>query len=260
MATSYPEASCVPSECRLSIAKFNQRSNIAMMHMFFGDSHSRQFVGTSWGIFCHYVFSGATIKGLGNKNSTTGHNEIIIDAVSARAPKTLFFMFGSVDLDFTYVKMCHSKSIDKENFIEERIKIYSEFLQNVIKTGKNIDNIFILGPQLSPLKGENFFRQSYKHVEIAEEEIRKTAALYPLSDHDRSSLVVEFNDKLEVNLKEELNIRMLRIDKAMMGEDGLIRDEFIPDDISDHHARTDKTQAIWRTIINEHVKIHTITG
>ena len=224
------------------------------MYMFFGDSHSRQFVGTTWGIFCHYVFSGATIKGLANKNSITGHNRIIIDATSNKTPKTLFFMFGGVDLDFSYVKMCCAGNFEKYSFIKDRVEIYCEFIRSIDKDDCCVHDIYVLGSQISPFRGEHFYIQVPGHIGVSEDEVRRASSFYPMKDSDRASLVVEFNDALENKLRNEFNIKMFRIDRQMIEDNGEIKEKFIPSNIDDHHAKIDQTIKLW----NEHI-IKTLT-
>jgi hypothetical protein len=100
------------------------------MYCFFGDSHSRQFVGVSWGIFNHQVFSGATIKGLMNSQSVTGHTQLIRHTLKYPTMKTAFFMFGAVDLDFTQMRALdeHDGMAGLADFMVTRARIYYEKL------------------------------------------------------------------------------------------------------------------------------------
>lgn len=231
-----------------------------MIYMFFGDSHSRQFVGTSFGTFCHYVFSGATIKGLANNKSKTGHASLIKSALTVDVRKTLFFMFGSVDLDFSRIRAHCLGDVDTEQFMNERIAIYSDFVASIKNDFANIENIFVIAPQISPLVGENFFVQTAKHISLDEGLIREAARKVAIGDVDRAKYIIHFNDHLEKALEERAGVKLLRIDRAMVDEQGAVKPNFIPADPNEHHARLDQTQRAWKGLVGAQITEHNMVG
>lgn len=234
------------------------------MYMFFGDSHSRQFVGVSWGIFAHYVFSGATVKGLANTSSVTGHAEIIRHAVANGKPKTVFLMFGNVDFDFSLAREAvQDSSLNPESFIETRVQCYLQFATGLLRDAPErhrIRKLCILGPQISPLSGCNFFVQTPKHADVTESQLRAAAARCDLSDLARARLVLAFNDRLTAAFAGHPLADVLRIDRAMLEETGKIRDFFIPADPSDHHPVAAITREFWRPLLDRYITEHEISG
>ncbi len=229
------------------------------MYMFFGDSHSRQFVGTSYGIFSHYIFSGATIKGLINQSSVTRHDQIIRHAVSGNQRKALFMMFGSVDFDFSLIrKISIEESTDIDAFKCERAIIYARFISELLITNSTIDNIFILGPQISPLINDNFYRQTAKHINVEAGSIHRAMVKYSMTAQKRNRTIMSFNDILQERFSEMDKVTFLRIDRAMISIDNHILQEYIPDDPTEHHANPLATQKLWRPIISKFILEHTI--
>ncbi|MCB8877567.1 hypothetical protein [Acidisoma silvae] len=232
-----------------------------MIHMFFGDSHSRQFVGTSWGIFAHYIFSGATIKGLSNNNSTTGHAKIIDLSVSNKLRKQIFLMLGHVDLDFTLIRdLCSNPSLDISDFIQKRIEIYVNFVYRLQSLDMAIENIFILGPQISPLRNNYFFKSTALQINCEPDLIQDTATRVCIDDATRAAQVIYFNDQLSQAINVFNKVHFLRIDKKMVDRGNLILEHFIANDKADHHANISQTQKLWHPLLNDFIKEKVIVG
>jgi hypothetical protein len=70
------------------------------MNFFTGDSHSGDI---KFDNYIHLLCSGGSAKGLNNPNSISQYNNRIINNVNNNDYKHLFFLFGGVDVDFSYI-------------------------------------------------------------------------------------------------------------------------------------------------------------
>ncbi|WP_275783899.1 hypothetical protein [Pararhizobium gei] len=235
-----------------------------MINMFVGDSHSRQFVGASYGIFCHYVFSGATVKGLANSVSKTGHAKLIKEAVATEQEKTVFLMFGSVDLDFSLQReFCLKEEVDVEKFLTDRIDTYHAFIQSLLDAGRKsgvIKKLIVICPQVSPLVSDNFFVQTPKHIRLDPALLKKAAQRFDISDEARARRVILFNDALHGKVSDLREVSTIRIDRQMVDENYRILGNFIPKSPIEHHAVLSQTQKLWGPILNEYITDHIIVG
>lgn len=226
--------------------------------MFFGDSHSRQFVGVSWGIFSHYVFSGATIAGLASTNSKTGHGLIVKEALAPDREKLVFLMFGSVDFDFSLVReLVRDPGAGVEAFVERRVTGYRDFLRSIVDDPaliRSIRKICVCAPQISPLRNDNFFVQTPKHTEDAEADVRALAQRIDLSDRARGAIVGRFNDRLEGAVADMAQVEVMRIDREMLDEQGLVLDRFVSPLPEDHHAVAWATMQLWQPLIRRYIE------
>lgn len=70
------------------------------MNLIVGDSHSTflQFKNCT-----HLLCSAGSAKGLNNPNSVSGYNDLIINNVRNNNYTHLLFLFGGVDVDFSFI-------------------------------------------------------------------------------------------------------------------------------------------------------------
>ena len=217
------------------------------MHLFFGDSHSRQFVGLAGGTLGHYVFSGATIKGLGSAQSAIKHGNAIQHAASFPRKKNIFLMFGSVDLDVTlYRSMCIEKEFDADEFINQRLIAYKCFVETLLTEEYSVHALCVLAPQISPLRGDAFFKQTLTLAGIEESAIRQAAERHDLTDETRNSRTLDFNDKLESSLSGLERVYVNRIDRSMVDSNNKIFEHFCSKNPLEHHAMGGATLNLWR--------------
>jgi hypothetical protein len=227
------------------------------MFAFFGDSHSRQFVGTSWGTFLHYVFSGATIAGLASRRSTTGHAQIIRHALAHKGSKVVFLMLGQVDMDFTFHRqLCLDSLADDGSFQQRRAAIYEGFVRSIVEDAAlmaEIAQICVLAPQVSPLDDADFIPITAEQARVPEARLREVATVLDLSHKARIRRTVALNDRLEAAFSGMHAVRFCRIDhkmQAMMDRDpGVFRSE----GRVDHHPNPNETIKLWAPFIRRFV-------
>ena len=229
------------------------------MYMFLGDSHSRQFVGITWGIIIHHVFSRATMKGLISPESVTGHGKIIRHALTVPTEKIVFLMFGGVDLDFSFHReVCRDLVIDLDEFFGARTEACRQFVDDIFEDRQAapfIRHFCILGPQISPLRGDGFIRQTSIQAGVAEDRLREACDIFDFSHEARNRRVVEFNDRLEATFANRDRISFCRIDKEMVDVNFAIKDVFAHPNPLEHHAATWETVQVWRPLLSNYMDL-----
>ena len=98
------------------------------MNLIVGDSH------TNWLKFdnhVHLLCSAGSAKGLNNPKSTSGYNNLIINHVKNNNYKHLLFLFGGVDVDFSFIhNLLKNPELDYKKFNITVINNYLEFITN----------------------------------------------------------------------------------------------------------------------------------
>ncbi|MDQ1078860.1 hypothetical protein [Pseudoroseomonas cervicalis] len=228
-----------------------------MLFAFCGSSSVRQFYRDFPGTFSVTAFSGATIKGLMQKNSGIGHGRLIRHIARAPQKKALFLMLGNADLDFTYYRnFCQEMRIDEADFFGSRVTIYSAFLQHILNEDAEAGEIEVLGvlaPQLCPLRDEVIPAVIAAHTGVPEARVREAGRHLDLSHAARLARTLRFNDLLEAGLPRHPKLRLLRIDRMMLEADGKLAAPFFPGHPHEHHAAKGETFRCWRQILAEHV-------
>ena len=220
------------------------------MYMFFGDSHSRQFVGISWGILSHYVFSRASMKGLVSRTSALRHGDVIAHAISSPRDKIAFLMFGGVDIDFTYPRLvCLEREVDFDAFLAERVASCRSFVETLFNTPvieRHLRRLYVLAPQVSPLLDEPFFRQTPSMAGVEEGALRAAAGRYDFTHRARAKRVHHFNDGLVEAFTKSDRVSVLRVDREMVDETGQMRGLYRSGNELDHHASGWAMCELWR--------------
>lgn len=224
------------------------------MYMFFGDSNSRQFADLSFGIFCHYVFAGATIKGLGNPRSVSGSRKIIEHAISIDEDKTLVFMFGHVDLDFTLIRDLNADpALDIEGFLRARADLYANAVGALAAACGRVRRVCVCGLQASPLLGEHFIRTTSVKSGVAEDDVIRLSERVDLSAEARGRRLVRFCDWIEEAFRANPLADVLRIDGQMLDDTFRIKDEFLPKNPGNHHAKVAATRPLWLPLLSPYL-------
>ena len=98
------------------------------MNLITGDSHSeRIYFNNSKHILC----SAGSAKGLNNPNSISQYGNKLIHNIKTHNYNNLFFLFGAVDVDFSYIhKYIDNNNIDYKQFNFNVINNYLEFIQD----------------------------------------------------------------------------------------------------------------------------------
>ena len=153
----------------------------------FGDSHSRCFNNFYYKNKYINIFSGATAKGLNNKNSISQTNKKIKNIINNKNDDILIFFFGRVDIDFiVHYKMMLNQNIDE--YINEIIKSYFNFINSLNK--KNIIILGIYPNHLNRIQFKYYIKQLNKNINKF------------ISFDQRYDLVKKFNILLKNNCKK----------------------------------------------------------
>jgi hypothetical protein len=228
------------------------------MYLFCGSSSIRQFHDDKPGTYSFTAFSGATIKGLMNRRSTTGHGAVIHHLAAAPMRKTVVIMLGNVDLDFSYFRgLLLDPAFDPDAFLRERVVLYGRFLQGLLDdpaVRANLRRLCVLAPQPSPLRGEGFFRATAGHARLEEARLRVAADQHDLSHAACLKRTLRFNDMLQMGLPQDELLRFHRIDRHMVDGRGGLLPRFYPARARDHHAVPEETLPLWQRRLHADVE------
>jgi len=220
------------------------------MQVFCGDSHSRLFHSDAWGKFSFNSFSGATIAGLGSKDSTTGHPQIIRHLAQVPNHKTLFLMFGNVDIDFTFYRSSMlDPTITLDQFILHRVNSYKRFITSLLDDDRErgvLTEICVLGAHLTPVEDREFVAVTGPQISQPEEKLRAMASWMDLGKKARVARTLRLNDALEEHLPAlDPRVMFVRIDRAMLDADGVTDARFRGDFLLDHHPNKAQALKLW---------------
>lgn len=224
------------------------------MLMFLGDSHSRQFQTELPGQWSYVSFSGATIKGLASLQSQLRHGETIKHLVATPFNKTVFIMFGAVDLDVTfYRKAAMGEDMDEQAFFEGRADIYRDYLDRLHWSAqKFVRHICVLAPQPTPLRDAAFVGATAKMAKLDEEEMVRAIDRVDCAHEARCRRQLLFNDIMQQKLGTSADRTFHRIDHAMI-TDGVVADRFVRRDPREHHSDPKATLPLWQMELQAYV-------
>ena len=220
------------------------------MFMFCGDSHSRIFQIDTWGKFSFTSFSGATIAGLPSRMSHTQHGGIIRHFAAAPEQKTLLLMFGNVDIDFTFYRTASLQpEITLERFIADRVQAYTSFmtlLRDDDFSKSLLKEICILGAHPTPVLDENFIDVTGPQTKLDNEALLTLGERIDLSHAARTQRTLMLNDALQNELtRMDSRISFHRIDKKMIGPNGVIEKKYTGQFRLDHHPNRTLSRQLW---------------
>ena len=206
------------------------------MNLLVGDSHAGDIK------FNNYIYlscSGGSAKGLNNPNSISQYNNLIINNVNNNNYKHLFFLFGGVDVDFSYIH----KYLEKHNinYLDFNLSVIKNYL-NYIVTNFSNRSVIILSIGLPVLDDEHIKKGLLNaHINFLEKkdlvQLEKSLSTAILPDIvERTKIALNFNEQLknEIHNLSMSNIKFLDI-TSFTYDDNLMR---IKDDFftkNDHH-------------------------
>jgi len=98
------------------------------MNLIVGDSHTNNL---HFEKSQHLLCSAGSAKGLNNPNSISGYNNLIINNINNNNYKHLFFLFGGVDVDFSFIhNLLKNPELDYKKFNKTVIDNYLQFITN----------------------------------------------------------------------------------------------------------------------------------
>jgi hypothetical protein len=229
--------------------------SIYQMLMFCGDSHLRQFrehAGVA--IFSLTYFPGATMKGLASPRGAVGHRQAILALVTAPTPKTLFLMFGNVDLDVTWFrKSVLEGQIDEEDFFRQRCDALTAFVEDCRRVaGGTVGRVCVILPQLPTVADSHFVETTALTSRLDKRRLIELAATQDCSHLGRCLRTSRFNEYLSRNVPTGDDLGVYRIDDQMADETGLILPQFVREGAPNVHA-TEATLPLWQALLQDEV-------
>ncbi|CAE6428825.1 unnamed protein product [Rhizoctonia solani] len=206
-------------------------------------------------------FSGASAKGLGNKNSVSQTGVLVTQLLDTHKPEQVLFVFGQVDFHILYLWKALKAQRDGGNPPtpdDWRITVlnsYTTFLRNDILTRRLTDdsgylrNIFVASVIVPCVKDE-YLDESVRKYQRREEEaaqirdLRLADSKVPTDIHTRRAMVQEFNTALS-SFCEENDVRFVDINKHIVTADGKVKPEVLDHDPSTIHVQWESTIRYW---------------
>ena len=227
------------------------------MYMFCGDSHLRQFHNYSgMDIFSLTSFPGATMKGLATVRGALGHREAILALATVPKPKTVFLMFGNVDLDVTWFrKSILEGKIDEEDFFRQRLDALTAFVKECQRLAAGVvRRVCVILPQLPTVADPHFSELTAHMIHFEERQLIELAAAQDCSHLARCHRTARFNEYISQGVPSDGDLAVYRIDDQMADETGLILPRFVRDGPPDLHATSEATLPLWWDLLKDEVQ------
>lgn len=221
------------------------------MHLIIGDSHILALENYCVGHEFHQ-YSGSSIRGLLNKNSKSGVGNQIINLVNTMPYEKLFIMFGKVDMDWVYPYKLKKHDIHIDDFIEETLDKYMEFI-NLIS--HNFKTIYVMGLHLPTLEEDEMMHCiNINHAII---DVTSKANLEqnmnpvkPIgSQQYRTKQIINFNNRLQNRIgNNQTHIQYLDITNDILDKKtNIVKKYFIAK--GDHHLIRIRAGMVWSKYI-----------
>ena len=203
-----------------------------------GDSHVRVFD------YCNrikngFVFDvcqvgGATAQGSVNPNSKTDALNIFKKKINSTHADKILIMLGEVDCGFLIWVRSKKYNINVDDQINICIKNLFTFVDNIIATKKYTNKDIIICGSVLPTIKDNLDK---KFLNGARNEVN-------ISQIERTKKTIEYNNLLKVNC-HKYGYNYIGIVNDIIGKDGIVNDEFLNSDPTDHHLDNKKTHKLW---------------
>ncbi|KAH7345283.1 hypothetical protein B0J17DRAFT_639207 [Rhizoctonia solani] len=206
-------------------------------------------------------FSGASAKGLGNKNSISQTGVLVTELLDTHKPEQVLFIFGQVDLHILYLwkaLKAQREGTNPPSPDDWRVTVlnsYTTFLRNDILTRRLADNagylrnIFVASVIVPCVKDEHL-DESVRKYQRREEDVAQTRDLrladskVPTDLRTRRAMVQDFNTALS-SFCEENGVRFVDINKHLTTADGEVKPEVLDHDPSTIHVQWESTIGYW---------------
>lgn len=203
-----------------------------------GDSHSMVF--ERFPSITSVSVAGATNMGLKNPHSQTNAFNIFDDFLSKNLKNddTILFFMGEVDCGFViwYRKDKYNETLESQ--MNESLTNYFEFILKY----KNLSKKIVVFDVVPPTIGDD--RKGKGDVENLRLSITAT-------QKERTDLTIKYNSEIEkfCNLN---GFTYIPFTKELLGENGIVKNEFKNKNPNDHHLDGDKLSNILTKKMKEH--------
>lgn len=208
-----------------------------------GDSHAGVFnycnSKQNKFIFDVCIVRGATAQGAVNPNSKTDALNIFQKKINSTCADKILIMLGEVDCGFVIWGRSKKYNINVDDQINISVNNLFTFVDNIIAT-KNYTNkdIIICGSILPTIKDST----NKKFLNGARSEV-------DVSQLERTKKTIEYNHLLKVNC-HKYGYNYIEIVNDILGEDGIVNNEFLNSNPTDHHLDNEKTYNLWLSKLN----------
>ncbi|KAJ1311736.1 hypothetical protein OPQ81_010206 [Rhizoctonia solani] len=206
-------------------------------------------------------FSGASAKGLGNKNSVSQTGVLVTELLDTHKPEQVLFVFGQVDLHILYLWKALKAQRDgndppsPDDWRATVLNAYTTFLRNDILTRRLTENsgylrkIFVSAVIVPCVKDENL-DESVRKYQRREGDVAQTRDLrladckVPTDIQTRRAMIQDFNMALS-SFCEENGVRFVDINKYITTADGEVKPEVLDHDPTTIHVQWESTIGYW---------------
>ena len=204
-----------------------------------GDSHTRVFSycnkQQSQFIFNVCEVGGATAQGAVNPNSKTNALGIFSTKLknTPKADKVLI-MLGEVDCGFVIWVRSKRYNISVDEQLQVSIDNLFQFIETKVKSyGYMSDDIIIAGVILPTIKDNT--NKKYLHGARSEVDV---------DQYTRTQKTLEYNQMLKTKCND-YGYHYIDITDNIVGEYGLVQDQYLSENHTDHHLSSPNTYQFW---------------
>ena len=203
-----------------------------------GDSHTRIFrylnKKQSKLNFLVCEVPGASAQGAVNPNSRTDALNIYKNVVTNVKADKILIMLGEVDCGFVIWVRSKKYNISVDEQIEKCVNNLFEFINFILnKTDLKSEDIIVTGsilPTISDSTNKIYLNGARAEVDI--------------SQLERTNKTIEYNNMLK-DMSQKNGYKYIDITSQLIGVNGLVKDEFLNKNPSDHHLDNESTYKFW---------------
>lgn len=185
---------------------------------------------------------GATAQGAVNPNSKTDSLRIFTNKIQNTKIKynKILIMLGEVDCGFVIWVRSKRYNISVDEQLNNSIQNLFAFIRNIIETTHYQSNdIIVCGSILPTIKDST----DKKYLNGARSEVNVSQQL-------RTEKTLEYNNRLK-EISNELGYHYVEITKHIIGNDGLVNQDFRNKDPYNHHLDDAKAYHVWLNEIKQ---------
>lgn len=197
------------------------------------------------------------MKGLATVRGALGHREAILALATVPRPKTVFLMFGNVDLDVTWFrKSILEGKIDEDDFFRQRLNALTTFVKECQRRAAGfVRRVCVILPQLPTVPDPYFIGLTARIAHCEERQLIELAAAQDCSHLARCHRTARFNEYISQSVPSDGDLAVYRIDDQMADETGLILPRFVRDGPPNLHA-SEATLPLWWELLKDEVPEH----
>lgn len=203
-----------------------------------GDSHTRVFNYCNNKqeniIFDVCIVSGATAQGSVNPNSKTDALNIFEKKINSTSSDKLLIMLGEVDCGFVIWVRSKKYNINVDEQINNSVNNLFTFIDNITATKKYTNKDIIVCGSVLPTIKDNTDKKI----------LAGARSLVDVSQLERTNKTIEYNKLLKINC-DKYNYNYIDIVSDIIGNDGIVKDEFLNSNPKEHHLDNNKTYNLW---------------